>query len=127
MMTNNLILPIMMTYNIYMDNKVCFIGHRKIYDHSVKNRLKMAIQEQLEQGAKIFTMGTCGDFDVMALSVCRELRNQYPQMQIQVIITSFAKIKKQVVFDDELGKEYETPYSDVQTIMYNIEEIYVDK
>lgn len=34
----------------------------------------------------------------------------------------FKKIEKQLLYDDEFGKEYETPFSDVSTTMYEIEE-----
>ena len=107
--------------------KVCFIGHRQIFDRSVKERLKTAIENEIKNGCEFFTMGTHGDFDELALSVCRELRKSYKDIKIEVVITSLKKIEKQLLYDDEFGKEYEIPYSDVSTLMYEIEETHFKK
>jgi len=65
-------------------------------------------------------MGTHGDFDKLALSVCRQLKEKYKDITIQVIITSLHQIyssKVDVAFEN---KEL-NPYIDVETIMYDIE------
>ena len=140
-MTICLLLPSMMTYNISMDKKiktsatrenkknqkVCFIGHRQIFDRSVRERLKEAIENEVKNGCEFFTMGTHGEFDELALSVCRELRKSYKDIKIEVVITSLKKIEKQLLYDDEFGKEYEIPYSDVKTTMYEIEDVHFKK
>ena len=107
--------------------KVCFIGHRQIFDSSVRERLKTAIENEIRNGCRFFTMGTHGEFDEVALSVCRELQKTYKDIKIEVVITSLKKIEKQLLYDDEFGKEYEIPYSDVSTIMYEIEETHFKK
>ena len=107
--------------------KVCFIGHRRIFDRSVREKLKTAIENEIKNGCKFFTMGTHGEFDELALSVCRELRKSYKDIKIEVVITSLKKIEKQLLYDDEFGKEYEIPYNDVSTIMYEIEETHFKK
>ena len=107
--------------------KVCFIGHRQIFDSSVRERLKTAIENEIKNGCEFFTMGTHGEFDEVALSVCRELQKTYKDIKIEVVITSLKKIEKQLLYDDEFGKEYEIPYSDVSTIMYEIEETHFKK
>jgi hypothetical protein len=66
-------------------------------------------------------MGTHGEFDELALSVCRELRNTDKDIKIEVVITSLKRIEKQLLYDDEFGKKYERPYRDVSTTMYEIE------
>lgn len=101
---------------------VCFIGHRRIGFGPIRERLKSAIEKKVKEGCRFFTMGTHGEFDELALSVCRELRNTYADIKIEVVITSLKKTEKQLLYDDEFGKEYETPYSDVLTTMYEIEE-----
>ena len=126
----------MMTYNISMDNKnktsttrenkkyqkVCFIGHRRIGFGPIRERLKTAIENEIKNGCKFFRMGTHGEFDEMALSVCRELRKTYKHITIEVVITSFKTIEPIIDHDEIFGDEKYYPYADVQTTMYNIEE-----
>ena len=107
--------------------KVCFIGHRRIGFGPIRERLKTAIENEIKNGCEFFTMGTHGEFDELALSVCRELRKSYKDIKIEVVITSLKKIEKQLLYDDEFGKEYEIPYSDVSTIMYEIEDLHFKK
>lgn len=104
--------------------KTCFIGHRNIYDPSVRDNLKKVVMNQIAKGCKKFSMGTHGEFDRMALGVCKELKRTYIDIEIEVVITSLNSIKKQLVFDDCFGKEYEEPYKDVNTVMYDIEDTY---
>lgn len=106
-----------------MSKKVCFIGHRRIGHGPIKERLENAIKYELENNCKLFTMGTHGEFDQLALSVCRNFRNQYKDIEIEVNITSFQKIKK-IIEIDEFGREVYEPYCDVKTVMYQIEEEY---
>ena len=119
-------ISLILCYNETM-KKVCFVGHRQIFDRSIRERLKIAIENEIKNGCKFFTMGTHGEFDELALSVCRELRKSYKDIKIEVVITSLKKIEKQLLYDDEFGKEYEIPYSDVSTIMYEIEETHFKK
>ena len=69
-------------------------------------------------------MGTHGEFDEMALSVCRELRKIYTDIEIEVVITSFKEIEPIIDHDPIFGDEKYIPYSDVKTTMYDIEEEY---
>lgn len=104
-----------------MNKKVCFIGHRKIFEN-VKEKLKNAIENEIKNGCKFFTMGTHGDFDKVALSVCRDLRKKYKEIQIEVVITSLKTIAPIIDCDKIFGDEKYIPFADVQTIMYDIEE-----
>lgn len=104
-----------------MNNKVCFIGHRNIYEN-IREKLKETVENEIKNGCKFFTMGTHGDFDKLALSVCRELRTTYKEIKIEVVITSFKSIEPIIDHDEIFGDEKYTPYEDVETIMYNIEE-----
>lgn len=104
--------------------KICFIGHRRIDAIRIRNKLKFEIEREIKLGYKSFCMGTHGDFDKLALSVCRELRNTYKDVEIEVVLTSFNKLKKILVYDDEYGKEFERPFSDVKTTFFEIEQEY---
>lgn len=106
--------------------RVAFIGHRNIFDKTLKDRLKKEVQNLIDSGYTTFTMGTHGDFDKMSLEVCREFRKHNPDIQIEVVITSLHTIEHKIE-DDTFGKAEYTPYEDVQTIMYEIEDVYFKK
>lgn len=103
-----------------MKKRICFIGHRNIFYAPTKEKLKETIRKEIENGYKFFTMGTHGDFDKLALEVCRELRHTYKDIEIEVVVTSLNKIKT-IVYNDTFGHETYVPYNDVKTIMYDIE------
>ena len=97
-------------------SKTAFIGHRKVYfSYKVKKRLEIAIDEQVKSGCKVFTMGTHGEFDSMALSACKKARASNPDIEINVVITSYHLIEKKNEYDY-------VPYQDVNTLMYEIED-----
>ncbi|MBQ2713862.1 MAG: hypothetical protein IJF22_02695 [Clostridia bacterium] len=100
--------------------RICFIGHRYINYFPAKKRLTEIIKIEIENGCKFFTMGTYGQFDSLALEVCRELRHTYKNIEIEVVVTSLNKIKT-IVYNDTFGHETYVPYNDVKTIMYDIE------
>lgn len=95
--------------------KTAFIGHRQIFAKTLPQRLVEAIKTEIENGCFSFTMGTHGEFDGLALQSCRELREEYPELQIEVVLTSLHSIQKRDEWDS-------TPYSDVSTVMHDIEE-----
>ncbi len=72
-------------------------------------------------------MGTHGEFDKLALSVCRQLRNLYKFIKIEVVINSFKTIESKIEHDEIFGDEKFMPYNDVQTVMYEIEEVHFKK
>ena len=106
-----------------MNKKICFIGHRHIYNYNeIREKLYNIVKEEIKKGCKFFTMGTHGEFDEMALSVCRKLRKVYTDIEIEIVITSFKTIEPIIDHDPIFGNEKYIPYSDVKTIMYDIEE-----
>lgn len=94
--------------------KTAFIGHRQILAKDIEERLIAAIQTLIESGCEEFTMGTHGEFDNLALSACKSLRQTYTVLEIEVVITSLNAIKK----DGKLA----APFADVKTVMFDIEE-----
>ncbi len=95
--------------------KTAFIGHRQIFSNTLPRRLIEAIKAEIENGCLSFTMGTHGEFDKLALQSCRKLREEYPGLQIEVVLTSLHTIQKSNEWD-------RAPYSDVNTVFYDIEE-----
>lgn len=103
--------------------KVCFIGHRNVFKYNeIRENLYSVVEQEIKKGCKFFTMGTHGEFDKLALSVCRELRKIYTDIEIEVVITSFKTIEPIIDHDPIFGDEKYIPYSDVKTTMYDIEE-----
>ncbi len=94
--------------------KTAFIGHRKVFAKNINERLTNAIETEIENGCTVFTMGTHGEFDALALTVCRNLRKTHNELDIEVVITSLNVIKK----DSECDA---APYADVKTVIYDIE------
>lgn len=112
--------------DISKELKTAFAGHSNIpiYRIDIKGRLKQAIINEIKAGCFNFTMGTYGEFDKLALECCRELRKEYQQIDIEVVITSFNQINPEIIHDPVWGNEKYIPYQDVKTIMYEIEEVY---
>ena len=107
-----------------MERKTAFIGHRNLWEQNIEIRqnLYKEVEKQILNGCRFFTMGTHGDFDKLALSVCRQLRKTYQDIEIEVVITSFKEIEPIIDHDPIFGDEKYIPYSDVKTTMYDIEE-----
>lgn len=97
--------------------KTAFIGHRQIFAKGIDERLITAIQTEIEGGCSSFMVGIHGEFDRLALNACRQLRQTYSELEIEVVITSLNAIKKVGEFDI-------APYADVNTVMYDIEDVH---
>ncbi len=95
--------------------KTAFIGHRQVFARNIESKLADAIQTEINNGCIAFTMGTHGEFDDLALNACRRLKKTYSQLQIEVVITSLNSIRK-------VDERDIVPYSDVKTVMYEIED-----
>ena len=96
---------------------ICFFGHRNLWGKDIRDRLKKELESHLNEDVHC-KIGTHGDFDSLALSVCRELRRTYKNLKITVIFTSLNILKK----DKELEYSVADNYSDVETMIYDIEE-----
>ncbi len=93
--------------------KCCFIGHRQVLAENINEKLSAAISKEISNGCNTFIMGTHGEFDRLSLNACRNLRNIYKDIRIEVAITSVNAINR---------LSYYNPYPDVETVMYQIEE-----
>ena len=106
-----------------MTKQCCFIGHRRIYDKSLYNKLKNTIITQIQQGRKSFLMGNHGDFDAMALHCCEELKTIYHDLKFTVVISSLSELTT-IILKDDFGEYSLKKYDGIETIMYNIEKIH---
>ena len=76
-----------------MMHKTAFIGHRNCLPKDIEQRLTIAVQNQINSGCKNFIMGTHGDFDRTATTVCRTLKKGNPEIKIEVVVTNLNQIK----------------------------------
>lgn len=108
-----------------MSNKVTFIGHRKIFIHinNIEEKLKDAIKEEIDNGCRLFIVGSHGEFDKLVLQICRKFRKEYPDIDIEVVITSINQIKKKTE-NDIFGAVTYQEYEDVKTILFDIEDVH---
>lgn len=96
---------------------ITFFGHRELFNRDIRNRLKAEIEKYLGEDIHCI-IGTHGEFDSLALSVCRELRRSYPNIKITVVFTTLNVLQKG---EDELCSTADL-YNDVETAIYDIEE-----
>lgn len=99
--------------------KIALIGHREIFSSTLSKRLYDVILSEIQQGCRNFTMGTHGAFDRLRLKICRELRMVSSGIEIEVVITRLNSISKHAI-----NSVYDTPYSDVKTVIYEIEDVH---
>ena len=105
-----------------MKQRIAFIGHRNIAKQiKLRTLLLQTIKSEIDNGCNFFTMGTHGDFDDLALSACKELRRNFPNIEIEVVITSIHTIQPRI---NERFETKITPYYDVKTVLYEIEEVH---
>lgn len=98
-----------------MNHKTAFIGHRNT-PMKIFNRLKQEIINQIKNNCLYFSMGTRGTFDSLALTICKELKNTYANLKIEIVLTNLNILKYY---------SYKSfPFNDVSTIFYDIETIH---
>lgn len=97
--------------------RIAFIGHKDVDSAKIKNRLKSIVEKEIQNNVCYFIMGTHGNFDKLALSVCRELKQKYKNIQIDIVLNSLHQISK--------GNSYNLNiYSDVNTLLFDTENVY---
>lgn len=121
--------------------RVAFIGHGEIFKNDVIDRIEVAMRREIQNGGKNFIMGMHGDFDLMSLSCCKKLKQEFQDMTFCVAITSLSQInpirirknKKDVQgehrfydknFNNFEENEYFEPLRGVDTITFDIEHEY---
>ena len=95
--------------------KIAFIGHRRIVHADIEQKLHTLVAREIEKGCQFFTMGTHGEFDKLALKVCRSLRKKYIDIHIEVVLTSLHSL---------VATDNYHPYADVQTVLYALENVH---
>lgn len=96
---------------------IAFFGHRRLRCGDISDRVKKVMENYLDQEIHCL-IGTHGEFDNLVLSVCRELRNSFPNIRITLIFTTLTVFNKKA---DEVCAIAEL-YKDVETMIYEIEQ-----
>ena len=97
-----------------MPNKICFIGHRMFLPDGLAEKLTEVVEQAIQDGCRHFIMGAHGDFDQMALMVCRRLKVKYPIIKIEQVLTNLPRPTENIVRRNQ----------DIETIMYEIETLH---
>lgn len=108
-------------FGVCMSRRIAFIGHRYIEWDVVKSKLTHAISNEIANGCDSFVMGAKGEFDRLALGICKDLRKSNGDIDIEVVITSMNEIKPR--YDNVYGGMV-YPLKDVKTVMYDIENVH---
>ena len=99
-----------------MSNKVTFIGHRILLQSNIQQLLKSAIENEIQSGCKNFIVGSHGEFDKTVLDILLTLKNTYPEIKIEVVITNYnPKIQDEIIIKE--NPKYET-------VMFEIEDLH---
>ena len=99
-----------------MKKIIAFFGHSKIGVKNIREKLKNAVEANLCEEVYCL-VGTHGDYDELAISVCRELKKVYTQMKIIMVFSSVNILKNNC-------REI---YEDVETMIYDIEQEHFKK
>ncbi len=95
----------------------CFFGHSFVDDKSkMQTRLIEQLKQCIAEAYNRFIIGSHGSFDKLCLSTCIEIKKQYQNIEINLVVTSLSYISKPA---DEI--EYTPPYD---ICIYDIEEEY---
>ena len=67
---------------------VTFCGHSHLYGEyeTVKERCFAVVRKLIEAGADTFLIGNYGNFDTIAAAVCLELKKDYPNIQVCLVL-----------------------------------------
>lgn len=84
-----------------------FFGHREVYGLD-RERLLRAIEEMILQGIDVFYVGNQGQFDGMVYGCLKQLRKQYPHIQVAVVLAHLPAERRE-------GEDYsDTMYPEIE-------------
>lgn len=72
----------------------CFFGHKEA-PPSIQEKLVEAIERLMWQGVCSFLVGNQGQFDAMVLSVLRNMKRKYPQIEYSVVLAYMPAMREE--------------------------------
>ncbi len=96
---------------------IAIFGNRFVLNQQIaKEKLYNYLKLKLEYSAVRVLVGTHGDFDRMALGVCKQLKNEGFDIHISLVFTSQKALIKQMQMDEGVGY-----YKDIETMLYDVD------
>ncbi|MBR2970803.1 MAG: hypothetical protein IKC48_03300 [Clostridia bacterium] len=93
-----------------MKKTISFFGHRILWNVDIRERVKTVLESYFYYEICCL-IGTHGEFDRLALSVCRELRKSYSNIKITAVFSTLKTLLKDAYL-----------YDDVETMIYEVEQ-----
>ncbi len=98
---------------------ISIFGHRQIFSPNTEQNLYNYLKSRVEGRCVRVLVGSHGEYDRLAFSVCRRLKHEGYDIDIHWVFTSLNRVRLGMY--DSFGKLY---YTDVQSVMYDIEEVH---
>ena len=99
---------------------IALFGHRNIPNkQEVRQALYNYLKERIRGDVVRVLIGTHGDFDRIALGICKQLKREGFDINISLVYTSQKRLTRDVKADEFVGE-----YKGIELLMYDIEEIH---
>lgn len=101
---------------------VCFTGHRKIpfkQQSIIKDKLKTVLEELIEHGYCFFAAGGALGFDTLAAQTVLDLKQQYPQIKLIIILPCLFQTKS---WNEKDKQMYEYIKGQADKVVYTSQE-----
>ena len=100
---------------------ICSIfGHRRVSGlKNVQSKLVSKLEELIGRGVNTFLVGINGEFDKLAISTLRMLKEIHPKIKIFIVVSDLSKLSL-----DKFGYSKLSAYADLKVISYEIENIH---
>ena len=108
-----------------MDTKrqtACFTGHRNVpseYAEALAENLRKTLIEQINRGYRNFEAGGALGFDTLAAQAVLELRNEYPDVKLILVLPCLSQTRGWSVEDVKI---YESIKSRADSVIYTSQE-----
>lgn len=99
---------------------ISLFGHRYLPNkEEVRQKLYNYLKNRISNIKVRILVGTHGDFDVIALGVCRQLKREGYDIDISLVYTSYTKLQREM---KDINITYQL--KDVEIMMYEIENVH---
>ena len=99
---------------------ISIFGHRKFFSPNTEKILYNCLKSRVEGKKVRILVGTHGAYSQMAFGVAHRLKREGYDIELNMVCTSFKEVEKEMYCDGRLLNYYR----DVQSVMYDIEEVH---